>query len=108
MSAKPSHSFHVVAAADDGVVKAIEDVTAAGVWINAGFFVMSNRVFDVLGPGEELVHEPFARLIDRSELTTYRHDGFFVPMDTFKDRQVLEDLYGQGDAPWELWRAGAT
>jgi glucose-1-phosphate cytidylyltransferase len=108
VSAKPSHSFHVVAAADDGVVKAIEDVTAAGVWINAGFFVMSNRVFDVLGPGEELVHEPFGRLIHRSELTTYRHDGFFVPMDTFKDRQVLEDLYGQGCAPWEIWRAGAA
>jgi glucose-1-phosphate cytidylyltransferase len=108
VSAKPSHSFHVVAASDDGVVKAIEDVTAAGVWINAGFFVMSHRIFDVLGPGEELVHEPFGRLIHRSELTTYQHHGFFVPMDTFKDRQVLEDLYGQGTAPWEIWRTGAA
>jgi glucose-1-phosphate cytidylyltransferase len=106
VSATPSHSFHVVAASDDGVVKAIEDVTAAGVWINAGFFVMSNRIFDYLGPGEELVHEPFGRLIDISALTTYRHEGFFVPMDTFKDRQVLEDLYSQGRPPWELWRSG--
>jgi glucose-1-phosphate cytidylyltransferase len=106
VSAKPSHSFHFVSASDDGVVKAIEDVTSAGVWINAGFFVMNTRIFDYLGPGEELVHEPFQRLIDRSALTTYRHKGFFVPMDTFKDRQVLEDLYTQGNPPWELWRSG--
>jgi glucose-1-phosphate cytidylyltransferase len=108
VSAKPSHSFHVVAASDDGVVKSIEDVTSAGVWINAGFFVMSNRIFDYLEPGEELVHEPFQRLIDVSALTTYRHEGFFVPMDTFKDRQVLEDLYTQGNPPWELTRSGAS
>jgi len=73
---------------------------------DAGFFGMSTRIFDSLGPGEELVHEPFQRLIDVSALTTYRHNGFFVPMDTFKDRQVLEDLYTQGSPPWELWRSG--
>ena len=106
VSATPSHSFHVVAASDEGVVKAIEDVTEADVWINAGFFVMSTRIFDYLGPGEELVQEPFQRLIDISALTTYRHEGFFVPMDTFKDRQVLEDLYTQGSPPWEVWRRG--
>lgn len=106
VSATPSHSFHVVTASDDGVVKAIEDVTRAGVWINAGYFVLSSRIFDFLHPGDELVAEPFERLIDISALRTYRHEGFFVPMDTFKDRQVLEDLYSQGGAPWELWRAG--
>jgi glucose-1-phosphate cytidylyltransferase len=95
-----------VAASDEGVVKAIEDVTEADVWINAGFFVMSTRIFDYLGPGEELVQEPFQRLIDISALTTYRHEGFFVPMDTFKDRQVLEDLYTQGSPPWEVWQRG--
>ena len=105
VSAASSHSFHVVDASDDGVVKGIEDVTTADVWINAGFFVMSTRIFDFLGPGEELVQEPFQRLIDISALTTYRHEGFFVPMDTFKDRQVLEDLYAQGSPPWELWRS---
>ena len=105
VSAAPSHSFHVVTASDDGVVKAIDDATTAGIRVNAGFFVMSSGIFDVLGPGEELVHEPFARLIDRSALTTYRHDGFFVPMDTFKDRQQLEDLNSQGQPPWEVWRA---
>jgi glucose-1-phosphate cytidylyltransferase len=105
VSARPSHSFHVVAAADDGSVKAIEDVTTAGVWVNAGFFVMSNRIFDHMRPGEELVCEPFERLIDIGALTTYRHDGFFVPMDTFKDRQRLDDLHALGNPPWQVWKA---
>jgi glucose-1-phosphate cytidylyltransferase len=108
VSATPSHSFHVVSSSDDGVVKAIEDVTRAGVWINAGFFVMSTRIFDHMQPGEELVQEPFERLIGMSALTTYRHKDFFVPMDTFKDRQLLEDLYTQGNPPWEIWRTGES
>jgi glucose-1-phosphate cytidylyltransferase len=107
VSARPSYSFHVVAASDDGVVKAIEDVTTAGMWINAGFFVMKTEVFDYMRAGEELVEKPFERLIDISALTTYRHDGFFVPMDTFKDRQVLEDHYTNGAPPWEPWRKDA-
>jgi glucose-1-phosphate cytidylyltransferase len=108
VSARPGQSFHVVTATDDGVVKAIEDVTSAGLWINAGFFVLSSRIFDYLGPGDELVCEPFRRLVDRSALTTYRHDGFFVPMDTFKDRQLLDDLHSAGSPPWEVWRHGSA
>jgi glucose-1-phosphate cytidylyltransferase len=108
VSASPAHSFHVVTASDDGVVKAIDNLAGAGLWINAGFFVMSTRVFDVLGPGDELVGEAFGRLINASALTTYRHDGFFVPMDTFKDRLLLEDLHSAGSAPWEVWRHGPS
>ena len=108
VSARPSHTFHVVTAADDGVVKAIEDVTTAGIWINAGFFAMRTEIFDHMRPGEELVEQPFERLIDLSALTTYRHDGFFVPMDTFKDRQVLEDYYTKGAPPWAPWRRAAS
>jgi glucose-1-phosphate cytidylyltransferase len=107
VSARPSHTFHVVAASDDGVVKAIDDITQSGVWINAGFFVMSPEIFAHMRPGEELVERPFQRLIDLSALTTYRHDGFFVPMDTFKDRQVLEDYHSHGSPPWQPWRKAA-
>ena len=95
----------VVSDASGKVAQFVEKPVIREHWINAGFFVMSTRIFDFLGPGEELVQEPFQRLIDISALTTYRHEGFFVPMDTFKDRQVLEDLYAQGSPPWELWRS---
>ena len=70
--------------------------------------MLSTRIFEFLRPGDELVCEPFRRLVDFSALTTYRHDGFFVPMDTFKDRQLLEDLHSAGSPPWEVWRHGQS
>jgi glucose-1-phosphate cytidylyltransferase len=51
-------------------------------------------------PGEELVEAPFQRLIEANEILAYRHEGFWRPMDTLKDKQVLEDLVEQGNMPW--------
>jgi glucose-1-phosphate cytidylyltransferase len=70
--------------------------------INAGFFVLRREVIDLIGPGEELVVEVFARLIERGELHAYAYDGFFGPMDTIKDRQRLETLHESGRAPWRV------
>jgi glucose-1-phosphate cytidylyltransferase len=55
--------------------------------------------------GEELVEQPFHRLIQEEELLAYRHTGYWASMDTFKDKQQLDDLYSRGEAPWEAWRA---
>ncbi|MBW8889562.1 MAG: glucose-1-phosphate cytidylyltransferase, partial [Fibrobacteres bacterium] len=65
------------------------------------------EIFDHIKPGEELVHEPFQRLIAKGELTAYHHNGFWGCMDTFKDKQQLDDLYAKGDAPWEVWKKSA-
>ena len=54
--------------------------------------------------GEELVVEPFQRLIQVEQLVARRYDGFWMSMDTFKDKQQLDDLYNRGDAPWEVWK----
>jgi len=54
--------------------------------------------------GEELVLEPFQRLIREKQLMAYEHDGFYASMDTFKDKQQLDDLYARGDAPWRFGR----
>jgi glucose-1-phosphate cytidylyltransferase len=59
-----------------------------------------------LGPGEELVLEPFQRLIDEKQLAGYAYDGFWAGMDTFKDKEQLETLWGSGQAPWHVWRDG--
>jgi glucose-1-phosphate cytidylyltransferase len=53
--------------------------------------------------GEELVLEPFQRLIEKDALLGFRHDGFWA-MDTFKEQQELTDLYNSGNAPWEVWK----
>ena len=58
--------------------------------------------------GEELVEEPFERLIGKGQLAAYRHDGFFVCMDTFKERQMLDELYTHGQAPWGVWSSYAS
>ena len=104
VSVRPTHSFHVVEARDDGVVTEIADVGRSNTRINGGFFVFTPGVFDYIRAGEELVVEPFHRLIAESRLLTYCHDGFWACLDTFKDKQRLDDLHARGEAPWEVWQ----
>ncbi|MGH7176443.1 MAG: sugar phosphate nucleotidyltransferase [Tepidisphaeraceae bacterium] len=103
MSVRPSQSFHVVRSAPDSSVIDLIPATDADIWINSGFFIFKQGIFDHIRPGEELVLEPFRRLAEIRQLTTYRHSGFWACMDTFKERQTLEDLHARGTAPWEMW-----
>jgi glucose-1-phosphate cytidylyltransferase len=100
LSVRPIFNAHVVSANADGVVRSVEDIQRADVRINGGFFVFRHNVLDYIKPGEELVDEPFARLIDDGELIAYRYDGFWEPMDTMKDKQRLDALVEKGQAPW--------
>lgn len=104
ISVPPTQSFHLVSAADGGLVQNIEHIAEAGVRINGGFFVFKNRIFEYMKNGEELVHEPFRRLMAEDQLIAYRHDGFWACMDTFKERQMLEEMYSHGQTPWEVWK----
>ena len=72
--------------------------------ISAGFFVCQREIFDYLG-GDECIleHEPLERLAREGQLMAYRHDGFFYAMDTFREYQLLNDLWKTGDAPWKVW-----
>jgi glucose-1-phosphate cytidylyltransferase len=101
----PSESFHTVSFGRDGFVDDIQTLAEAGVWINGGFFVFKREFFDYLNDGEELVAEPFRRLIGLRQLTAYRHDGFWRCMDTFKDKQAFDDMEARGDTPWQVWRS---
>lgn len=65
--------------------------------------VLRQEAFNYLHDGEELVEEPFQRLIDEGKLMAYLHDGYWACMDTFKEKQDLEDLFGRGSAPWTMW-----
>ena len=101
---QPTQSFHVVETRDNGLVSSIKDLSVSGIKINGGYFMFRRDIFDYIRRGEELVHEPFTRLIDAQQLVAYEHPGFWTCMDTFKDQQRLEDLFASGQAPWELWR----
>lgn len=108
LSVRPMFNAHVVHAADDGTVLALDDIQEADVRINGGYFVLRRNVLDYINPGEELVVEPFGRLIAESELIAYRYDGFWEPMDTLKDKQRLDALAESGNPPWRNAGAGAT
>ena len=103
VSVRPTQTFHLVEIDDGDLVTGISHAASSGAWMNGGYFVLSNRIFDYLGPGEDLVDKPFHRLIEARELITLKHDGFWACMDTFKERQQLEDLWSKGAPPWQVW-----
>jgi len=104
MSVRPQFNGHLVSTDAQGNVVAVEDMSRSDVRINGGFFVFRREIVDLIEPGEELVEEPFARLIAAGELVAHPYDGFFGVMDTIKDRQMLETMHETGQAPWQHLR----
>ena len=105
LAVPPAQSFHLVDMDDGGDVRAIRPVAESNLTINGGYFAFRRELFDYIYPGDELVHEPFSRLIKDHQLLGYRHDRLWV-MDTFKEQQQLSDMYASGCAPWEVWTRG--
>jgi glucose-1-phosphate cytidylyltransferase len=100
LAVRPPLTFHLVEFDTGGQVERIRASQESDIWINAGFFVFTNRIFDYIRDGEELVVEPFRRLIEAGELIAYKHTGFFRAMDTLRDKQVLEEMVERGEMPW--------
>lgn len=75
-------------------------------WINGGFFVLEPAIFDYITDDETSFEwEPMERLASEGQLMAFEHDGFFQPMDTLRDRHILEDLWSSGKAPWKVWES---
>jgi glucose-1-phosphate cytidylyltransferase len=100
---KPSQTFHPVHVRHDGVVDDIRPARDADVWINGGFFAFRPELFDYLHEHEDLVEEPFARLIERHRLRAHRHHGFWAAMDTMQDKVAFDEIEASGRAPWKVW-----
>jgi glucose-1-phosphate cytidylyltransferase len=105
VSVKPAQTFHVVETREDGIVTDIKHVNNSQTQINGGFFAFKTEIFKYINDGEELVVEPFQRLIAEEELLAYKYDGFWSCMDTFRDKQMFDDMYSQGKAIWEIWKS---
>ena len=97
-------TFHTVQSNADGYVTGIGSIGNDEFLINGGFFVLRQSIFDVIEKGEELVEQPFQRLIARRQLGVYRYMGFWRSMDTFKDKITLDRMEARGDCPWMLWK----
>jgi glucose-1-phosphate cytidylyltransferase len=100
---RPNHSFHTVVLGNDSLVKDIRSASKSDFWINGGFFAFKKQIFDYLHEGEDLVEEPFQRLIADQQLLAYPYTGFWACMDTLKEKKAFDDMERQGDRPWQLW-----
>jgi len=104
----PTASFHQVILEPNGVVREIAHIARSGSVINGGFFVFRREIFEYIKEGEDLVEEPFHRLIAEKQLIAYPYRGFWACMDTFKEKQHLDELHATGHAPWQAWDEGAA
>lgn len=106
MCVRPNLSYHVVSLQPgSNLVGDIHAIDNGDVRVNGGYFIFRKEIFEYMRDKEELVEEPFHRLLREQQLIGYPYDGFWASMDTFKDRQQLESLYSRGAAPWEVWKS---
>ena len=104
-AAQPPGRFGALNIEGDRVVSFQEKPEGDGGWINAGFFVLSPKVFDYLdGDATVWEREPLERLAKERKLTVFLHRGFWLPMDTVRDKTQLEELWRTGRAPWKVWK----
>jgi glucose-1-phosphate cytidylyltransferase len=100
----PASSLHAVHAEASGRVTGISPLTRDGAMVNGGYFILRQEVFDSIHDGEELVEQPFARLIEAKKLGAWRYDGFWQAMDTFKDKIAFDRMESGGNCPWKVWK----
>ena len=103
---QPTGKLGVIDINEDGVVKSFKEKPEdSGSWINAGFFVCEPSIFKYLhGDHEMFEQEPMQRLISEAQVTTYKHKGFWMPMDTLRDNKVLNKLWNDNKADWKNWK----
>jgi glucose-1-phosphate cytidylyltransferase len=88
----------------DRISEFTEKPAGDGGWVNGGFFVVDSEAIDYVDDDQTVwEHEPLGRLAQQSKLFAYKHSGFWHPMDTLRDRMVLEELWDSGRAPWRVW-----
>lgn len=102
---KPSARFGGLAFNGDKITHFKEKPQSGEGWINGGYFVFESKIFDYIN-GDETVLErdPLEKLSQDGELMAYKHSGFWQCMDTIRDRELLEEAWNSGQAPWKLWK----
>lgn len=105
-SIQPSGRYGILDVNDNGQVHGFQEKPKGdGTWVNAGFFVFEPKMIDYIEEDSTILEkEPLQRLAQNGELLTYKHSGFWQPMDTLRDRTQLESLWQSGKAPWKLWK----
>ena len=106
-SVQPEGRFGAIVSDDSGKISAFKEKPQGdGSWINAGFFVFNPEIFDYIDDGDDIVfeREPLENLVADGELHAYRHEGFWKCMDTLRDKQQLQKMFDENNAPWITWK----
>jgi glucose-1-phosphate cytidylyltransferase len=98
------HSFHTLDIDDAGFATRLGAMRDRDLWINGGYFMFHQKIFDYIKAGEELVEQPLNRLVEQRKLAVYRHAGFWRAMDTLKDKISFDRMEATGDCPWMVWK----
>lgn len=102
---RPTSRFGILDISENSRVRRFAEKPIDEAWINAGYFVFDRRVLDYLktDPDCVLEREPLSKLASDGQLVAYRHEGFFYAMDTYREFQMLNNLWNRGEAPWAVW-----
>jgi len=101
--ARPVSRFGVTRIDAQGNVVQFSEKPTLDTWVNIGYFVFNKSIFSKICENEVLEVEPLKRLVDEGELAAYRHNRFWMPMDTYREYQELNALWESGNAPWKTW-----
>ena len=100
---QPASRFGVVDIDASGTVTQFREKPKVNDWINIGYFVFQPQIFDYLDENSILEEEPLRALADLGQLGSYKHTGFWQPMDTYRESQLLNNIWDSGNAPWKIW-----
>ncbi|MGN6503091.1 MAG: glucose-1-phosphate cytidylyltransferase [Pseudolysinimonas sp.] len=101
---QPTNRFGVVEIGSDGLVRSFREKPTMDDWINIGYFIFEPQIFDYLDDDATVLEaEPLARLAAEGQIAAFPHRGFWQPMDTYRESQMLNELWGDGAAPWRTW-----
>lgn len=100
---QPVNRFGILDLDDDGTVRSFREKPQMDSWINIGYFIFEPGVFEYLDDSSALEDQPLAKLAAAGQLAAYPHRGFWQPMDTFRESQLLNELWDHNEAPWRSW-----
>lgn len=100
---QPMSRFGVMDVGSDGIVTEFREKPKLDGWVNTGFFVFQPEFVEYLIEDDALEFEPLARLAREGQLSAFRHDGFWQPVDTYRELLMVNQMWNEGDAPWRRW-----
>ena len=100
----PSTRFGALTISNDGLVKSFAEKPPSDEYVNGGFFIFEKKVFDYLDDDCVLEQQPLRSLSADDQLSAFKHEGFWRPMDTYRESKELNELYESGNAPWVNWK----